>query len=115
MNKQKSNFSHLFSNQNLEQKTESRKIQSVIEKNNIKDKDVSVSFENQNNSMPKTKYVDVETFRIFTNKIENLLQNMIISDLDTLSSYYSRSLMLKLLKKGYSKKNYFRVSKRRFD
>ena len=104
LNKQKSNFSHLFTNQNLEQKTQSRKIQSVIEKNNIKDKDVSASFENQNNIIPATKYVDVETFKIFTNKIENLLQNMIISDMDTLSSYYSRSLTLKLLKKGYSKK-----------
>jgi len=104
LNKQKSNFSHLFTNQNLEQKTQSRKIQSVIEKNNIKDKDVSASFENQNNIIPVTKYVDVETFKIFTNKIENLLQNMIISDMDTLSSYYSRSLTLKLLKKGYSKK-----------
>ena len=104
LNKQKSNFSHLFTNQNLEQKTQSRKIQSVIEKNNNKDKDVSASFENQNNIIPVTKYVDVETFKIFTNKIENLLQNMIISDMDTLSSYYSRSLTLKLLKKGYSKK-----------
>ena len=104
LNKQKSNFSHLFTNQNLEQKTQSRKIQSVIEKNNIKDKDVSASFKNQNNIIPVTKYVDVETFKIFTNKIENLLQNMIISDMDTLSSYYSRSLTLKLLKKGYSKK-----------
>ena len=104
LNKQKSNFSHLFTNQNLEQKTQSRKIQSFIEKNNIKDKDVSASFENQNNIIAETKYVDVETFKIFTNKIENLLQNMIISDMDTLSSYYSRSLTLKLLKKGYSKK-----------
>ena len=104
LNKQKSNFSHLFTNQNLEQKTQSRKIQSVIEKNNIKDNNVSASFENQNNIIPATKYVDVETFKVFTNKIENLLQNMIISDMDTLSSYYSRSLTLKLLKKGYSKK-----------
>jgi len=88
LNKQKSNFSHLFTNQNLEQKTQSRKIQSVIEKNNIKDKDVSASFENQNNIIPVTKYVDVETFKIFTNKIENLLQNMIISDMDTLKKLF---------------------------
>ena len=104
INKNKSNFSHLFSNKNLNQKTESRKIQSVIEKNNFKNNDPIPYTENETNSLPSKQFVDIETFKNFTNKIENLLENMILADMDTLNSYDRKSLTLRLLKKGYSKK-----------
>ena len=104
INKNKSNFSHLFSNKNLNQKTESRKIQSVIEKNNFKNNDPVPYTENETNSLPSKQFVDIETFKNFTNKIENLLENMILADMDTLNSYDRKSLTLRLLKKGYSKK-----------
>ena len=104
MNKNKSNFSHLFSNKNLNQKTENRKIQSVIEKNNIKNNDNIANIQNEKTSLSSKQFVDIETFQNFTNKIENLLENMILADMDTLNSYDNKSLTLTLLKKGYSKK-----------
>ena len=104
MNKNKSNFSHLFSNKNLNQKTESRKIQSVIEKNNIKNNNLIANIQNEKTSLASKQFVDIDTFKNFTNKIENLLENMILADMDTLNSYDNKSLTLKLLKKGYSKK-----------
>ena len=104
MNKNKSNFSHLFSNQNLNQKTQNRKIQSFIEKNNIKNNDQATNTQSETSSSPSTNYVDIETFKNFTNKIENLLENMILADMDTLNAHDNKSLTLTLLKKGYSKK-----------
>ena len=104
MNKNKSNFSHLFSNKNLNQKTENRKIQSVIEKNNNKNNDNIANIQNEKTSLSSKQFVDIETFKNFTNKIENLLENMILADMDTLNSYDNKSLTLTLLKKGYSKK-----------
>ena len=104
INKNKSNFSHLFSNQNLNQKTETRKIQSVIEKNNIKNNDQLTNTQNEIRNLPTTQYVDMKTFKNFTNKIENLFENMILADMDTLNSYNNKSLTLTLLKKGFSKK-----------
>ncbi len=104
INKNKSNFSHLFSNKNLNQKTENRKIQSVIEKNNIKNNDQLTNTQNEIRYLPTTQYVDMKTFKNFTNKIENLLENMILADMDTLNSYDNKSLTLTLLKKGFSKK-----------
>jgi len=103
MNKNKSNFSHLFSNKNLNQKTENRKIQSVIEKNKIKNNDNIANIQNEKTSLSSKQFVDIETFKNFTNKIENLLENMILADMDTLNSYDNKSLTLTLLKKGYSK------------
>lgn len=104
MNKNKSNFSHLFSNKNLNQKTENRKIQSVIEKNNNKNNDNIANIQNEKTSLSSKQFVDIKTFKNFTNKIENLLENMILADMDTLNSYDNKSLTLTLLKKGYSKK-----------
>src|SRR6056300_1571480 len=98
LNKQKSNFSHLFTNHNLHQKTQDRKIISVIEKNNEKE-----NIKNQDNNLSKNQFVDIDTFRRFTDKIENLLKNMIIADIDQLSSHSSSSLNIKLLEKGFSK------------
>ena len=104
INKNKSNFSHLFSNKNLNQKTESRKIQSLIEKNYIKNKDNAANNQHETISSPTTNFVDIESFKNFTNKIENLLENMILADMDTLNAYDNKSITLTLLKKGYSKK-----------
>ena len=104
INKNKSNFSHLFSNKNLNYKTESRKIQSVIEKNYIKNNDNAANNQNETISSPTTNFVDIESFKNFTNKIENLLENMILADMDTLNAYDNKSITLTLLKKGYSKK-----------
>ena len=104
INKNKSNFSHLFSNKNLNQKTESRKIQSVIEKNYIKNKDNAANNQHETISSPTTNFVDIESFKNFTDKIENLLENMILADMDTLNAYDNKSITLTLLKKGYSKK-----------
>ena len=104
INKNKSNFSHLFSNKNLNQKTESRKIQSVIEKNYIKNKDNAANNQHETISSTTTNFVDIESFKNFTNKIENLLENMILADMDTLNAYDNKSITLTLLKKGYSKK-----------
>ena len=104
MNKNKSHFSHLFSNKNLNQKTENRKIQSVIEKNNVKNKDDFTNIQIETSGIHSKKFVDIETFENFTNKIENLLEDMILADMDTLNSYNNKSLTLTLLKKGYSKK-----------
>ena len=50
-----------------------------------------------------SQYVDVKTFSKFTNKIENLLKNMIISDIDELYQSHDRSITIELLKKGFSK------------
>ena len=50
-----------------------------------------------------SQYVDVKTFSKFTNKIENLLKNMIISDIDEIYQSYDKSITIELLKKGFSK------------
>ena len=50
-----------------------------------------------------SQYIDIKTFSKFTNKIENLLKNMIISDIDDLYQSRDKSLTIELLKKGFSK------------
>ncbi len=104
INKKKSSFSHLFSNHNLESDIQTRKYDTIIQDQNIKD---VISSKDQNevksDNLDKT-YVDAETFKIFTNKIENLLKNMIISDIDDFSKDKNNSLTIDLLKKGFSKK-----------
>tara|TARA_B100000989_G_C19512238_1_gene459735 strand:+ start:586 stop:1776 length:1191 start_codon:yes stop_codon:yes gene_type:complete len=101
--KQKTNFSHLFSNYKLEQGTQNRKFNNILEEkgqiNNKHFKDVNeVNIKNLG-----SEYIDVNTFSKFTNKIENLLKNMIISDIDYLSQSFDKSLTINLLKKGFSK------------
>ena len=54
--------------------------------------------------LPSKQFVEIETFKNFITKIENLLEDMILADMDTLNSYNNKSLTLTLLKKGYSKK-----------
>ena len=94
----KSNFTHLFSNHSLEQSITNKKLNSVSETiSNIKPINSNVSEVETNN------YVDINTFNNFTNKIENLLKNMIISDMDDFNSGDHSSMTINLLKKGYSK------------
>ena len=101
--KQKSNFSHLFSNHNLEQKLQSRKVNNILDKkkpnqNEHLENAVQTNIEDLN-----SKYVDVKTFSQFTTKIENLLKNMVVSDIDELYQSNNKSLTIELLKKGFSK------------
>jgi len=101
--KQKSNFSHLFSNHNLEQGTQNRKLNNILDEKKQNDdehlKNASdVRFKNFN-----SQYVDMETFSKFTKKIENLLKNMIISDFDAIYQFPNKSITIELLQKGFSK------------
>ena len=104
INKQKSSFSHLFSNHNLKQDLQNRQFNKILENkdigNEIKKEKVQ---ENKNYKLGKT-FVDIETFSEFTNKIENLLKNMIIADIDEFSNFKNKSLTIQLLKRGFSKK-----------
>ena len=94
----KTNFSHLFSNHSLEQSITNNKLNSIsetvtnLEPENTQDTEIS-----------SKEYIDVKTFKTFTNKIENLLKNMIISDLDSFNSENHSSVTINLLQKGYSK------------
>ena len=104
INNSKLNFSHLFSNHNLKRDTQNRKFNSILENKNIindinnetefKDKDIRADI----------KLVDMDTFSKFTNKIENILRNMVISDINEFSLHKNKSLTIELLKKGFSKK-----------
>ena len=104
INKKKNNFSHLFSNHNLERSVQNRKYDTIIQDQNIKDViDSKKHSEVKSDNFDKT-YVDTESFKTFTNKIENMLKNMIISDIDDFSRNKNNSLTIDLLKKGFSKK-----------
>ena len=75
MNKQKNSFVHLFSNHNLEKDNQIRKYNTIIQNQNIKeDINSDKSSEIKCDDFDKN-YVDMETFKIFTTKIENLLKN----------------------------------------
>ena len=101
--KQKSNFSHLFSNHNLEQGTQNRKLNNVLEEKKQNDDEHLKNTTDVNIKDLNSQYVDVKTFSKFTNKIENLLKNMIISDIDEIYQSYDKSITIELLKKGFSK------------
>ena len=99
INKQRSSFSHLFSNHKLEQGNQDRKINSIVKE----------TFENKsevNKSEMKDSgdYINKNTFLEFTRKIENLLENTIISDFNDYDTAHHKSLTIDLLKKGFSKK-----------
>ena len=102
--KQNNNFSHLFSNHNLDRDTQNRKLNSIIENKKVQiDVNSEKITEYKNNDNNKT-FVDVETFNKFSNKIENLLKDMVISDINEFSTHENKSLTIELLKKGFSKK-----------
>ena len=104
INKQKSNFSHLFSNHNLKKDQQNRQFSSIIENKNMETDIKSEKIDEYKNAKLINNFVDIETFSNFTNKIENLLKNMIVSDIDEFSNFKNKSLTIELLKKGFSKK-----------
>ena len=92
------NFKHLFSNYSLEESIKNQKIQSVVETKFNKEIENKVNLDTSSK-----QYVDINTFNSFTTKIENLLKNMIISDMDDFNSGKNSSVTINLLKKGYTK------------
>ena len=104
INNKKNNFSHLFSNHNLENDNKVRKFNTIIKNENIKNNTSSQNVSAINNDNFDKNYVDVETFKTFTIKIENMLKNMIISDIDDFNKDKNNSLTIDLLKKGFSRK-----------
>ena len=101
--KQKSNFSHLFSNHNLEQKIQNRKVNNILDEKKLNQNEHLENVVQTNIEDLNAKYVDVKTFSQFTTKIEKLLKNMVVSDIDELYQSNNKSLTIELLKKGFSK------------
>ena len=101
--KQKSNFSHLFSNHNLEQKIQNRKVNNILDEKKLNQDEHLENVVQTNIEDLNAKYVDVKTFSQFTTKIEKLLKNMVVSDIDELYRSNNKSLTIELLKKGFSK------------
>ncbi len=101
--KQKSNFSHLFSNHNLEQKIQNRKVNKILDEKKLNQDEHLENVVQTNIEDLNAKYVDVKTFSQFTTKIEKLLKNMVVSDIDELYRSNNKSLTIELLKKGFSK------------
>ncbi len=104
INKQKNNFSHLFSNHNLERDTQNRKYNSILENKGIVSDINTEKTNKKKDEQADTTLVDMKTFSKFTNKLENMLKSMVISDIDEFSSLKNKSLTIELLKKGFSKK-----------
>ncbi len=103
INKQKSDFSHLFSNHNLKKDLQKRQFNKIIESKNMENEIGSEKLEEYNYNKLSKNFIDIETFSNFTNKIENLLKNMIVTDIYEFNNYNSKSLTIELLKKGFSK------------
>ena len=103
LNKQHTSFSHLFSSHNLEKDLKNRKFNNLINNTNLKNNINSEKIVETNDDNFEKKFVDIDTFSKFTNRIENLLKNMIIADIDEFSRHSVKSLTIKLLKKGFSK------------
>ena len=101
--KQKSKFSHLFSNHNLEQKIQNRKVNNILDEKKLNQNEHLENVVQTNIEDLNAKYVDVKTFSQFTTKIEKLLKNMVVSDIDELYQSNNKSLTIELLKKGFSK------------
>ena len=101
--KQKSNFSHLFSNHNLEQKIQNRKVNNILDEKKLNQNEHLENVVQTNIEDLNAKYVDVKMFSQFTTKIEKLLKNMVVSDIDELYRSNNKSLTIELLKKGFSK------------
>jgi flagellar biosynthesis protein FlhF len=89
----------LFSNHKLEQGNQRRELNSIV-REEFEDK----SEINKSNMYTNTDYIDRNTFLEFTTKIENLLENTIISDLNDYDTSHHKSLTIELLKRGFSKK-----------
>ena len=74
INKKKNNFSHLFSNHNLENDNKVRKFSTLIQNKNIKNGSSSQNLSQVKSDNFDKNFVDIETFKTFTTKIENLLK-----------------------------------------
>jgi flagellar biosynthesis protein FlhF len=96
--KQRTSFSHLFSNHKLEEETQGRKLNSIIS-----EKTEKKTVNNMNEANTNTDYVNHKTLSDFTIKIEKLLENMIISDINESELCNNQSSKIELLKKGFSK------------
>ena len=90
--KQKSNFSHLFSNHNLEQKIQNRKVNNILDEKKLNQNEHLENAVQSNIENLSSKYVDVKTFSEFTTKVEKLLKNMVVSDIDELYRSDKKSL-----------------------
>ena len=90
--KQKSKFSHLFSNHNLEQKIQNRKVNNILDEKKLNQNEHLENVVQTNIEDLNAKYVDVKMFSQFTTKIEKLLKNMVFSDIDEL--YRSNNCLL---------------------
>ena len=104
ISKQKSDFSHLFSNQNLKEDLQKKQFNTIMKNKNVENDIKSETLGDCENDKFGKNFVDNETFSNFTNKIENLLKNMIVADIDEFSNFENKSLTIELLKKGFSKK-----------
>ena len=85
INKQKSNFSRLFSNHALEKDNQARKYNTILQNQNIKSdlslhnlNETKVDLREVKSDHLDKKFVDIETFETFSHKLENMLKNMII-------------------------------------
>ena len=103
INKKKSSFSHLFSNHNLDKDLQNRKINTIIQNNKSENDIKPEKLIKVNNDKIEKQFVDIETFSKFTSQIENLLKNMIVTDVDEIKAYKNKSLTIELLKKGFTK------------
>jgi len=96
--KKQGSFSHLFSNHKLEQENQNRKLNTIVNEEIKKSSDSNNHVKNTQN-----EYIDRQTFLNFTKKIDNLLKNSIISDVNDNDLSHHKSVTFELLKKGYSK------------
>ena len=89
----KANFTNLFTNYSLEESLKAKQVKTIV-----KEIEIDTNIINKD-----SKYVNHATFSTFTNKIEKMLENMILTDIDSIYSKNLKSSTLDLLKKGYSR------------
>ena len=98
LKKKQGSFSHLFSNHKLEQENQNRKLNTIVNEETKKSSDSNNYIKNIQN-----EYIDRHTFLEFTKKIDNLLKNSVISDINDNDLSHHKSVTFELLKRGYSK------------
>ncbi len=100
---EKLKFKELFTKQPIEQNKKKS-----YDKENNKDNNLG-KIENTNediiekNELNKNDYINFDIMNEFKNDIITLLNNMVITDIDCVSSSLDKSLYLKLVRKGFSK------------
>ena len=88
------NFQDLFIKQPLKNKPN---LENHKKKDELKD---NVQLDRKNDNKEE---ITIDAFNNFKKEINNLLENMIITDSSTVSNSYDKSNFLKLIKKGYSR------------